>query len=78
MKNKTLNILLGILIGIIIQASLSVYLVINYQQKQKDTLKDYQISLDIKYIYLYDNNKLIGRCEYQNTALDSLISKDNQ
>lgn len=42
------------------------------------TLRDYQILLSEDSIHLYDGTRYVGAVHLANTAIDSLIYKDNQ
>lgn len=77
-SNNLLHVLAGIMIGVFITGGILSFIAYQKEQQLKEKLKDYQIIAELNYIYLYDNGDLIGRCTYANTALDSLLLKDNQ
>lgn len=56
-----------------------------WTQKQGDTLnvqpynsREYQIQIDMDSIQVFDGDSLVGRVLLTGTALDSLITKDNE
>lgn len=75
MKNDTINNLLFFLIGATVAFSASA-LIVKYQY-QKD-IKDYQIDIKFGSMDIYDGSRHVGKIQYQNTALDSLILNDNK
>ncbi len=73
MKNNSINILGGIMIGMILSL-----VIIHFTKDNKIQPRSYQIQLHDSTATLYDGNREIGTFNYKYTELDQIILIDNQ